>query len=239
MAEKINKEQTSEYKLKVPYNRGAYNRYDDEQQFIRISEGCPNKCPYCAESFECGTDPIYLEIPEIVRNEVKILDMNLLYKPRALEIIEELGRIRVNNKVVNYTLTCGIDYRYLTLELASALKRNRFKEIRFAWDHSFNLQMKMKETIKLLKSVGYDPKTISVFILCDWKISYNDCCKKLDLLKIWNVKVNDCFFDNVIPPNYQCNYWTLQECVNFRSKCRSHNQMINFGIDTEFKEVKQ
>lgn len=29
-------------KLSKPYSKGAYNKYDDEVQYIRISEGCPN-----------------------------------------------------------------------------------------------------------------------------------------------------------------------------------------------------
>ena len=86
--------------LSKPYSKGSWNKYDDKEQWIRISEGCPNKCPYCRESFENGTKPIYLPIPEIIRNKVKIMDMNLLYKSKALKIINELGSKRVNGKVV-------------------------------------------------------------------------------------------------------------------------------------------
>jgi hypothetical protein len=78
---------------------------------------------------------------------------------------------------------------------------------------------------------------LSCFIICDWQIPYEDCLKKLDLLKIWGVKVNDCWFDNVVSPNFQCKYWTLEQCKEFRKKCRKHNQMILFGIDPELKEV--
>ena len=225
----------TEYTLKNEYNRGPYNKFDDEQQYIRLSEGCPNRCLYCAESHECGIEPIYFEIPEIVRNEVTILDMNLLYKPKALEIIKDLGNRKVNNKVVHYQLTCGIDYRHLTPELSVALKQARFYNIRFAWDGSFTLQKKMKNTVELLTNAGHENRKISVFIIADYKISYEDCCKKLDLLKIWRVKVNDCYFDNTTAPNFQCNYWTLEQCKDFRKKCRDHNKYITFGYDPELK----
>lgn len=55
-------------------------------------------------------------------------------KPEALQIINKLGLKKVNKKVIYYELTCGIDYRFLDLKLAFALKNNRFKNIRIAWD---------------------------------------------------------------------------------------------------------
>ncbi len=219
----------------MEYARGSYNEFNEEEQWIRITEGCPNGCEFCRETTECGVEPIYLEKPEIIRNKVKILDMNLLYKPMAVEMMNELGSERVNNKVVYYELVCGVDWRFMTQGKANALKSNRFQNIRFAWDHSVLQQMKIKDCLKMLLKAGYRAKTMSCFIISDWKISYEDCCKKLDLLKIWNVKVNDCWFDNTTSPNFQCNYWTFEQCKDFRRKCRKHNQMIIFGIDPELK----
>jgi tRNA A37 methylthiotransferase MiaB len=72
----------TEYQLTKPYSKGFYNEFDDQEQHIRVSEGCPNKCPYCAEAWENGIEPIYYDIPEIIRNKVIILDMNLIYKPK-------------------------------------------------------------------------------------------------------------------------------------------------------------
>jgi len=46
-----------------------------------------------------------------------------------------------------------------------------------------------------------------VFLLCNWKIPYSECLKKLDLLKVWNVQVCDCYFDNQIR-NIQPVYWS-------------------------------
>jgi hypothetical protein len=49
--------------------------------------------------------------------------MNLLCHKEALDIIKFLGDQKVNNKVVYYELLCGIDYRFLTQEIANALKK--------------------------------------------------------------------------------------------------------------------
>ncbi len=217
------------------YARGPYNKFDEEEQWIRISEGCPNYCEFCRETKECGKEPIYFPIPEIVRNKVKIMDMNLIYKQRALEIINELGSKTVDGKVVYYELICGIDWRYMTQEIADALKQNRFVNVRFAWDHALQQQMKMKDCIDVLLKAGYNSKGLSCFIICDWKVSYEDCLRKLDLLKIWKVKVNDCWFNNTTSPKFQYNYWTPEQCKDFRKKCRKHNQLVLFGIDPELK----
>jgi hypothetical protein len=218
-----------------PYSKGSYNKFNETEQWIRISEGCPNNCEYCRETKENGSKPVNYGIPLIERNKVKIMDMNFIYQPNSKEFIEVLGSQKVNNKVVKYELICGIDWRFMTQEKANLLKQNRFKNIRLAWDYGFEHQYKIKDCVNMLIKAGYKPKEISVFMICDWKIPYSVCCSKLDLLKIWNVKVNDCWFDNVVSPNFQLNYWTLEQCKDFRSKCRKHNQMIIFGINPEYK----
>ena len=165
------------------------------------------------------------------------MDMNLLCKSESLEIIKELGRRKVNNKVIYYELICGIDYRFLTQELASALRQSRFKNIRLAWDHSFNLQKKIKDAIKLLQNSGYSSKEITVFMVCNWKIPFEDNCRKMDLCKIWSVKIADCWFDNQLSPNIKPIHWTEEQIKLFRKRVRKHNHLVNFGIDPEIKST--
>lgn len=221
------------------YARGPYNKANDTEQWIRLSEGCPNGCEYCRETKECGFLPIFFPIPEIIRNKVKIMDMNLIYKPQAVEIIEELGRCRVGGKVVYYELICGVDYRYLDLEKAQALKNNRFKNIRIAWDHGVDQQCRIKDAVKLLKKAGYPADEISVFMICNWKIPYEDNLLKVDLCKVWGTKVNDCWFDNQLPPNILPIHWTNEQIKSFRKICRKHNHLVRFGMDPEINRRKE
>ena len=218
----------------VTYNFGAYNKWDDKEQWIRITEGCPNQCQYCYEPSEIKV----FGTPDIIRNKVKIMDMNLLCKPEALDIIKHLGSQKVNNKVVYYELICGIDFRFLTLEIAEALKKARFKNLRLAWDGSFADQKKIKEAILLLKDAGYRTHKhcqIMIFMICNWKISFDDCCRKMDLCKVHGVTISDCYYDNQTSPNFKPIYWTLDEMKKFRKKVRKHNQLVTFGIDPEYK----
>ena len=218
----------------INYARGPYNK-SNEEQWIRISEGCPNNCGFCYETRICGREPIYFPIPEILRNKVKIMDMNLIYKPKALEIIKELGQKRVDKKVIYYELICGIDWRFLTKELAVALKENRFKNIRLAWDGRITQQYKIKDAISLLVSAGYKPKELSVFMVCNWQVPYEERLRQMDLCKVWRVKINDCWYDNQLSPNIVPIYWTEDQIKDFRRKCRKHNQIVLFGIDPEVK----
>jgi hypothetical protein len=216
-------------KNKINYSYGPYNKFNDVEQWVRITEGCPHKHAYCYEPKEIRI----FEIPEIVRNTVKIMDMNLLCKPQALDIINDLASRRVDHKRVSYELVCGIDYRFLTQEIANALKYARFRNIRIAWDWQFKFQYKIQAALKMLYKAHYKPKDIMVFMICNWKIPYRDNMRKLELLKVWNIKACDCYFDNQVSPNIKPIHWTDDEIKNFRRSVRKHNQLVNFGIDPE------
>lgn len=222
-----------EVRLSKPYSFGAYNKVSETEQWVRLSEGCPNQCPYCAEPKE---ERIF-GIPDIKRTDVKILDMNLLAKSEALTIIERLGLRKVGNSIIHYELTCGIDYRFLTQKLANALKNAHFVNPRIAWDWGLDQQARVKNAIKMLKEAGYHSKEIMIFMVCNWKIPYEANLKKLDLLKVWNVQVADCYFDNQTSPNFKPIYWTIEQMREFRSKCREHNQIVNFEIFPEIKSM--
>lgn len=215
-----------------PYSKGEQNIITDEYQVIRLSEGCPHKCPWCREWKEIGDNWKIFPIPEIVRRDVRITDMNLLAKPEAIEIIQKFKDIRVDRKVIYPWLVCGVDYRFLTPEITQALKDSRFVKMHIAWDWRYSDQKKIKKSVDCLKKVGY--KDISIFMICNHPaVSYKENCKKLDLCKYWNVKANDCWFDNQISPNIEPVGWIYDEIKKFRAAVRKHNQIVNFGIDPE------
>lgn len=188
---------------------------------IQFTSGCPNNCSYCYEPKEIKTFN-----PEIPRDkDINILDMNFLSNPNVKEILYSLPKRR-------YELICGLDFRLLTQEIADLLREKGFIKIRWAWDYSFNQQKKHKATyIKLIRA-GYKPKDLSVFILVNWRIPFTDCCRKLDLLKVWGIKVNDCCFNGgykIAKPQY----WNIEQIKEFRRLCRKHNQLVRFGLDPE------
>lgn len=234
----------------LPYSRGEQNIITDEYQVVRLSEGCPHKCPWCREWKEIGDSWQVFPIPEIVRRDVRITDMNLLAKPEAVELIQRFKDMRVDGKVVYPWLVCGIDYRFLTPEIAQALKDSRFVNMHIAWDWRYSDQKKIKRAIDMLKKAGYRnhrskemnedeiefeyPDGISIFMVCNHPaVSFRENCKKLDLCKYWNVKVNDCYFDNQISPNIEPIGWSHDDIKKFRASVRKHNQIVGFGVDPE------
>ncbi len=216
---------------KVKYSYGVYNKSNNKEQWIRLTEGCPHNCPWCYEPQEIKI----FGIPKIIRNDVTIMDMNLLAKKEALDIIKELGSKKVNKKVVYYHLNAGLDYRFLTQKLANILKQSRFKSNRLAWDWGMDHQYKLKDAILMLLKAGYSRKEITIYMVCNYKINYNECCRKLDLLKVWKIKCVDCWYDNQTSPNIIPLYWNDSQIKDFRTKCRKHNQLVNFEIDPEGK----
>lgn len=215
-------------KTKIKYSYGPYSKIKGSKQWIRLSQGCPWNCPWCYEPQEFE---IY-DIPEIKTNDVGIIDMNLLCKPEALQILKDLP---VNNgNKIEYEFICGIDYRFLTSEIAQELRKHHFKRIRLAWDWFYKDQLKIKDALKILYNVGYKPEDLIIFMICNHpSISFEECVSKLDICKIWNVKVADCYYDNQtkIFKKFVAIGWTHDEARMFRRMVRRHNRLVNWKID--------
>ncbi len=191
---------------------------------IQFTKGCPNGCQFCYEPKEVRTYKPNYSLAE----PFNILDMNFLANPEAKAILNDLGR-----SVYQKQFICGVDWRLMDQETADLLKHANFINIRWAWDYHLTEQKKHKKVLQMLVKAGYKPKELSVFMIINWKIPYVDCCKKLDLLKVWNVKVNDCCWDGgykIAKPKY----WTPEHIKKFRAMCRKHNQLVLFGIDPEY-----
>ena len=191
---------------------------------IQFTSGCQNSCHYCHEPKAMKYyDP---EIPK--EGEVQILDMNFLANPKHEENIVNC----MESNCKSFELICGVDYRLLTQEVCNLLHNARFVKIRWAWDYNLTQQKTHSKVWKMFKKAGYKPEELSVFMLVNWKIPYVECCKKLDLLKVWNVKVNDCCWDG----GYKLAkpvYWKPEHIKKFRKMCRKHNQLVRFKIDPE------
>jgi hypothetical protein len=224
-------------KIHTTYGKAQYNYVKGDKQRIELHRGCPwskglqhgvEYGGYCYEPSIYEDFPI----PELVKNHVEILDMNLLARHDVLSIIKELSLKLVDGKVVYYEAVCGFDFRFLTQEIAEWLKLARFVRPRLAWDSSFSDQLKIKDAIKKLVKAGYQHNEISLFMIVNWKVSYWECLRKLDLMKVWNVKVCDCCYDG----GYRYatpSFWTKQELVKFRRISRKHNQLVLFGMDPQ------
>jgi hypothetical protein len=88
----------------------------------------------------------------------------------------------------------------------------------------------------MLRKAGYKQhRDLMVFMVCNWKTPYEVCLKKLDLLKVWDCQVSDCWFDNQVSPNIKPIDWTEEQIKDFRRRCRKHNQLISWRFDPEIR----
>jgi len=215
----------------IEYHREFYNKLNETEQWIRLSDGCFRNCWNCY----CPTDKLYYEVPEIKRNKVVILDMNFLYAHiNPIETIELLGRIKVNKRVVYYDFQCGLDFTIITKEIIYALKKSRFGRfnnkrnyangLRIAWDRSVAEKDKFIQAINWMKEAGY--KRIQIFMLVNGKVTFDECVEKLKILKDLRIEIGDCWYDNQRRGSVEPVYWTHDECVLFGKLCRSHNVAI-------------
>ena len=215
--------------LKPKYVSGAYDKCDGTEQWIRITDGCPHNCPYCYAPQKRE----YYGIPEIKRNKVKIMDMNLLSNRKAIGIMHKLRNLRVNNRVIEYDFICGLDWRFINQDIAGRIKSLRVKKIRMAWDWYYRDQLKIKDAVDCFLKIGYRPKAIMIFMICNWRIPYEECCLKLELLKVWGLQVSDCYYDNQTSPGIIPIHWTAEEIKTFRRSFRRHNKLVTFKYDPE------
>lgn len=215
----------------ITYHNGEYNKFDESEQWIRLSDGCFRSCWNCY----CPKEKVYYPIPEIVRNKVRFIDMNFLYVyPNPIETIKQLGKIKVNKKVVHYTFLCGLDFTLFTEEILLALKLSRFGRfnnkgnwingLQIAWDRGIIEKDLFINAISLMRLVGY--KSIACLMLCNGKISYKECFEKLLILKKLEVEIQDCWYDNQKRGSVIPIYWTQEECKTFGEICRAHNMAI-------------
>jgi hypothetical protein len=192
-------------------------------QKVKLTDGCPNGCSFC---YEPKKEPFFYPIPAFTGDYIQILDMNFLSNPDALKILKELPK-------KTYEFVCGVDYRRMTQEIADLMKQKGFIKVRWAWDYGFSQQKNQSGIWKMFKKAGYRSEELSVFMITNYKIPINECEKKLDLLKVWNVKVNDCCYDG----GYKLAkplFWSPEQIKRFRAKCRKHNQLVRFKIDPEY-----
>ena len=102
----------------MEYHSEFYDKMDDTEQRIRLSDGCYRSCWNCYAPKEVK----FYDIPEIQRNKIIFYDMNFLHAyPDPIKAIEKLGNIKVNKRVVYYDFQCGLDFTLLTPELCAAL----------------------------------------------------------------------------------------------------------------------
>ena len=164
---------------------------------------------------------------------------------------EIVAKLKINGRPVIFESQSGFDGRILEKNpvLAELIKKARFHNIRIAWDNSVEDKDSIKKQIDFLVKAGYPAKDISVFMIYNFDISYNDMIKKLNYCKKWGVQISDCRYRpiDLDYDNYNPNMrngqpdnsfyihkkagWTDKKIRDFRKKVRQHNIWIRYAKD--------
>jgi hypothetical protein len=218
--------------LEIQRERPDYPQVDyidkNGVQWIELNRGCLRRCPFC------WADPNYktFSIPEIRSNKVQIIGENILYDPNIFTKLYELAHIRYNKRVVYYGLCNGFDYRLVNSYVARRAskarigninnKGNWYKGINLAWDGPLSEGPKVKKALDLFLKYSYQASRSKIFVLVNWKIPYDVCMKKLEIIKSWGTMIDDCTWE-CTKTRYIPLYWDYPEYRKFRKACRDHN----------------
>ena len=237
-------------------NPPAYDLVDVDYQIIHTSRGCIRQCGFC------GT---YIIEPdwrckksikeEILKNQENLYDKkkknlkkiifydnNLLANEHIENILDDLIELKKEKKITYVESQSGFDGRILMKKphLAEKLKKAGFKNPKIAWDHRMRDAPKIKKQIDLLIDAGFVAKEISIFMIYNYEIPYEEMEEKRQKCAEWKVQITDCRYrplnaedDNYSsykreqgPKDYHIHTgsgWTDAKVRKFRRNIRRHN----------------
>ena len=214
---------------------------------------------------EVLNNEIVKEITKINRKKnpkIIFYDNNLLANPHIKKILEELIDLKKRRYILNCESQSGFDGRILLQypELGVLLKKANFINPKIAWDGPFSDKDNIKRQIDILMNSGYQEKYISVFMIFNHDLSFDEMEKKRIQCWKWNVQITDCRFrpldqtyDNYNPyirkPQSRKDYyihpgWTDKLVKLFRSNIRKHNICVRqdiayYSADIERKRMQK
>lgn len=229
----------------------AYDLVDVDYQILHTTRGCIRKCGFCGTYI---IEPEWLckksIKDEIVKKRLIFYDNNLLANYYIEDILNELIELKKQRKITYLESQSGFDGRILRQKpyLAKMLKEAGFKNPKIAWDHGLNQADLIKKQIDILVESGFPAKDISVFMIYNFDIDYEEMEQKRLKCYEWGVQITDCryrpldsTFDEYNPrksktgqtsKDYWINpNWTDKGVRLFRRNIRSHNICVRLGID--------
>ena len=238
---------------------------DVDYHVVHAMRGCIRRCKFCGvwriEPRMICKKPqeVMDEILAVGKNKVIFYDNNLLANPYIGDILKRLAGLEVNGKPVAFESQSGLDGRLLekSPKLARLIKQARFRNVRIAWDHGLDDARSIKNQLSHLIDVGYPTKDLSVFILYNFDLPYEDILEKIRYCKKWGVQITDCRYrpldstsDDYDPRAWrngqtvdeyyihQKGGWTDAQIRSVRKRVREHNIEIRYSCRYDKKMEK-
>jgi hypothetical protein len=223
------------------------NKDPIDYQIVHSSRGCFRKCSFCGtwviEPEFNARNTIYDLIEPGLNFGLKNIvfyDNNLFYNPHIEDILKELIELKKQQKIGWCESQSGFDGRFLVKKphLATLLKMAGFRSPRIAWDWGYDQWPKIKKQIQVLIDAGYSRKNITVFMIYNWDLDFEEMEKKRIKCWEWGVQISDCrnrpldqLHDHYKPLRDQNSgedyyihpNWTDAEVKQFRKNVRKQN----------------
>ena len=228
----------------------AYDLVDVDYQILHTTRGCIRKCGFCGTYI---IEPEWLckksIKEEVVKKKLIFYDNNLLANTYIENILDELIELKKDRKITYVESQSGFDGRILLKNphLAKKLKDAGFKNPKIAWDHSVKQSDYIKKQIDVLVEGGFKEKEISIFMIYNYDLDYEEMEEKRVNCANWGVQITDCryrplnqTFDEYSPSkhkgqtkkDYHINdNWTDHEIRKFRRNVRRHNICMRHEVD--------
>lgn len=148
-----------------------YPQINGKTAYGFLTRGCPNKCKWCIVPQKEGKIAPYMDIEEIAingRNEIILMDNNILASDYGLQQIEKIAKLKIR---VDFNQ--GLDARLVTPEIASLLAKVKWiKRIRFGCDTPAQIA-ECERATSLIDKFGYKGEYLFYCILLnDFKESF-------------------------------------------------------------------
>lgn len=157
-----------------------YPQINGKTAYGFLTRGCPNKCKWCIVPQKEGKIAPYMDIEEIAingRNEIILMDNNILASDYGLQQIEKIAKLKVR---VDFNQ--GLDARLVTPEIASLLAKVKWiKCIRFGCDTPAQIA-ECERATSLIDKFGYKGE---YFFYC---ILLNDFKESFERVNHWRNK---------------------------------------------------
>lgn len=147
-----------------------YPQIDDRTAYGFLTRGCPNRCRWCIVPKKEGNITPYMDVGEIAingRNNLILMDNNILASDYGLEQIEKIVRLRLK---VDFNQ--GLDARLVADDIARLLAKVKWiKRIRFGCDTPRQIA-ECERAIGLLDKHGYKGEYFLYCIIIDFNESF-------------------------------------------------------------------
>lgn len=146
------------------------------------TRGCPHKCPFCVVNRKEGDFRITGDVEILWDGKAKnvvALDNNVLTSPEHFE--HNAYQARTRKITLDYNQ--GLDFRFLTPEIADILNSYSHPELHFAFDHPSYISG-VDKAITLLQSKGI--KRCTWYVLVGFDTTFQEDLDRLNYLKSRN-----------------------------------------------------